>query len=159
MCFVLALNHLDKFKELCCSDHLPALKHLHFSFCFPKPLADEWKMSLLNVNNGWPFDDVDCYIDEGLFNDGTVVLITEEIFVIYKRPIDILFQYKRALYNHHFLRLLSSTSTIKTEQRPSVVWYCDEIDKHDELLKSLELIANDRIDQLILENKRELVSD
>jgi hypothetical protein len=155
---VLALNHLEKFKELCCSNHLPALRHLHFSFCFPKNLAEDWRMSSFNVNNEWPFDNTDFYIDEGLVINADSRFIIEQIFIVYKRPVNILFQYKRTLYNHHFTRLLSST--MKTKQRRSVKWNCDEIDEADQLMKSLQLIANDRIDKLYLKNKtRKTVSE
>jgi hypothetical protein len=135
---------------------LPALKHLHFSFCFPKELAEQWKMSSFNVNNKWPFDNTDSYIDEGLVNKDDFRFTNEQMFIIYKRPLNILFQYKRTLSNHHFIRLLSST--LKTKRCRSLLWNCSEIDEPVQLRKSLQIIADDRIDKLYIKNQTKSVS-
>ncbi|CAF0841766.1 unnamed protein product [Rotaria sordida] len=44
----ITLDYLGKFQELCSSKRLPALKNLHFSFCFPQQIEVAWRMSLFN---------------------------------------------------------------------------------------------------------------
>ena len=158
--FVIALDHVDKFKELCCSNHLPVLKHLYFSLCFPKEFEQTWRTCPFGLNNEWPFDNIDCYMDETrIHNDGKRDLITEQVFVVYKHPVNILLKYKRSFCNHYFTSLVSSP--VKIVHPRSITWNCDPIDEPDRLIKSLQVIASGYVDKLYLKNQDEdeLVSE
>jgi hypothetical protein len=147
--FLAALDHVGKFQELCGPTQLPALKNLHFSFCFPKELECEWRISLFGCNKEWPFDNVDCYIDESwISTDGGVDFITKTMFIVYKCPIDVLLQHKRSLHNHRFAT--HASVPIIRNRRRSIEWTCDKIDEPDQLVKTLQVIASDRVDKLHL---------
>jgi hypothetical protein len=155
--FLAALDHVGKFQELCGFTHLPALKNLYFSFCFPEELESAWRISSFGCNGEWPFDNIECYIDEYVTTDcGGEDCITETVFVVYKRPINILLQHKRTLHNHGFAT--QASVPIITTQRRSVEWTCDRIDASDQLVNTLRVVADGRVDALYLTFLAERVS-
>ncbi|CAF3554798.1 unnamed protein product [Rotaria socialis] len=98
------LDHVGKFQEFCSSTYLPALKDLHFSFCFPQEMEHGWQMSSFSCNGKWPFDNLGCYLDDSWISvDGDLNSVTDPLFVVYKRPINVLLQHKRTLHNHRLV--------------------------------------------------------
>ncbi len=127
------------------------MKHLHFSFFFPKELEQTWRICSFGCNNEWPFDNIDCYVDEiWIRTDDKSKFIIEKAFIIYKRPINILLQYKRTLHNHHLATRASTT--IKTAHRRSILWSYDRMDEPGQFVKTLQVIASNRVDKLYLKN-------
>jgi len=139
--FFVALDHVGKFQELCDSNHLPALKHLHFSFCFPTELEYTWRISSFGCNDEWPFDNIDCYIDENWISTYEKL---ETLFIVYKRPINVLLQHKRTFHNHFFAK--HASVPIRTIRRRSIEWTCNQIDEPEQFVKTLQVIASDRVD-------------
>ncbi len=157
MFFRIAFDHVGKFKDLCCSINLPVLKQLHFSFCFPKELKQTWQISTFGYDNKWPFDNIECYIDEvWIHTNDDLNFITETVFIVYKGPINILLPHKRALHNYHFAT--HASTPIKTAGRRSIIWSYDHIDEPDQLVKTLQVIASNHVDKLYLKNLVEKVS-
>ncbi|UJR31600.1 hypothetical protein I4U23_019086 [Adineta vaga] len=97
------LDCIGEFQELCSSTHLPCLKNLHFSLCFPQEMEPMWQMSSFNYNRQWPFNNIDCYLDDCYIRTQKESdLIPKTLFVIYTHPINVLFRYKRTFYNYGF---------------------------------------------------------
>jgi hypothetical protein len=155
--FLAALDHVGKFQELCGSTHLPALKNLHFSFCFPQEIEYAWRMSPFNCNGEWPFDNLGCYIDESWISvqDG-IDFITKAVFIVYKRPISVLLHHKRTFHNHRFAEHVS-VPIIRTRRR-LIEWTCNQKYEPDQLIKTLRVIASGPLNELYLTYLNERVS-
>ncbi|CAF1315387.1 unnamed protein product, partial [Didymodactylos carnosus] len=149
------LDHVDKFQKLCGSTHLPSLKKLHFSLCFPQEMKQAWQMRSFNYNGKWPFDNLVCYIDESwISTDGGTDFMTKTLFIVYTRPIYIILQHKRTLHNHRFATH-AAVPIITTQRRSLEVTY-DQTDEPEQLVKTLQVVASSRVDkfQLICLNKQ-----
>ncbi len=145
--FLAALDLVDKFQVFCGSNHLPSLKNLHFSFCFPQEIEQAWQMSSFSSNSKWPFDNLVCYIDESrISTDGSSAFMTKTLFIVYTRPINIILQHKRTLHNHRFATH-GSVPIIKTQRRLLEVT-CDQIDEPEQLVKTLQVVASSQVDKL-----------
>jgi hypothetical protein len=156
--FLLAFDHLDKFQELCGSTHLPSLKNLHFSFCFPQEMEHAWRTNPFNCNSEWPFDNIGYYIDETLvIAKNGIGFVTETLLIIYRRPINVLLQHKRTLHNHHFAT--HASLPIITTQRRSLELTCDRMGDPIQVVKTLQVIASSHLKKLHLTYPHELVSD
>jgi hypothetical protein len=106
-------------------------------------------MSSFNCNGKWPFDNIDCYIDESQIRiDHRWKIVTKTFFIVYRRPISMLLQHKRILHNHRFA--LHASVPVKTSQRRSIEWTCDQVDKLDQLVDTLRVIASNHVDKLKL---------
>jgi hypothetical protein len=147
--FLLAFDHLDKFQELCGSTHLPSLKNLHFSFCFPQDIEYAWRTNPLNCNGEWPFDNIGYYTDESLFhrNNGTHFVIKTQ-FIIYRRPINVILQHKRTLHNDRFAVHVSMP--IVTSRRRSLELTCDQMCDSNHLVKILHVVGSSHLTKLHL---------
>ncbi|CAF1359079.1 unnamed protein product [Rotaria magnacalcarata] len=147
--YVHTLNHIDEFQKLCGPTHVPALKNLYFSFCFPQDMEHVWRKSSFHRNGEWPFDNIDCYIDESLIATGRLHdFATTTLFIVYKRPISVLLQHRRTLHNHRFAT--HASAPIFTTRRQSLLLTYDKIDKPDELFKTLQVLARCSVDKLHL---------
>lgn len=147
--FLVALDHVGKFQELCCSMQLLSLKKLHFSLCFPKELEHAWRISSFGCNGEWPFNNLNCYIDQSwTFTDRGLNRIAETFFIVYRCPISVLLQHKRTVHNHHFAS--HASVPIRTTRQRSIEWTCDQIDEPDQLVNTLRTIASSHIDKLVL---------
>ncbi|CAF4284234.1 unnamed protein product, partial [Rotaria magnacalcarata] len=143
------LDHVGKFQELCSSTYLPALKDLHFSFCFPQEMEHGWQMSSFSCNGKWPFDNLGCYLDDSWISvDGDLNSVTDPLFVVYKRPINVLLQHKRTLHNHRLVE--HAIIPIVTNGRRSLDLTCDQTDQPDKLLKNLQVAANSSVNKIYL---------
>ncbi|CAF1095545.1 unnamed protein product [Adineta steineri] len=143
------LDHLSKFQEICCSTHLPALKALHFSLCFPETLEHAWRNSSVGYSGEWPFDNLNYYIEDILiFTDGALHRIKKTFFVVYRSPVSVILQHKRTLHNNGFP--LHVPTPINTVQRRYMEWTCDEVNKNDQLDNTLRMIASGPVDRLKL---------
>jgi len=116
---ILALEDLVKFEEIC-SKKFIQLKSFHFSIYFVTEFEEIWRKNLFSLNNKWHFDNIDFYIDEMILWETEFEQQIEQIFVIYKRPIDILLRYKRSLYDQNCTSLL--TTPMRNVQQRSIVW-------------------------------------
>lgn len=155
--FLVALDHVGKFQEVCDSTHLRALKHLHFSFCFPQEIEHSWRMSSFNCMNEWPFDNLAYYIDEIWTSvQDRAISIRNALFVVYKRPITLLFHQKRTFHNH-CLAAHASVPSI-TARRRLIKWTCDVKDEPDHVMKTLRILVSGRVNQLHLTYLNEPVS-
>jgi hypothetical protein len=155
--FVVALDHLGRFQQVCNCQHLPSLKNLYFSFCFPKEIEEAWRISSFSYNNEWPFDNIDYYIDETFFLDNNgVSTVKRSQFIIYKRPINILLQYKRTLHNHRFAT--HASIPIITNRRRSLELTCNQMGNPDQLLKTLQIVGSSHLNKLALIYPNDLVS-
>lgn len=125
------------------------MKNLHFSLCFSGELEHEWRISSLNRNGQWPFDNVKWYIDERrIYIDYEVIHTTKTFLIVYKRPIHLVLQHARTLHNH---RLAQHASVpIKTDRHQFLQWTCDQIEKSDQILDTLRVIASNHADKLQL---------
>ncbi|CAM4749867.1 unnamed protein product [Rotaria magnacalcarata] len=143
------LDHVGKFQELCSSTYLPALKDLHFSFCFPQEMEHGWQMSSFSCNGKWPFDNHGCYLDDSWISvDGDLNSVTDPLFAVYKRPINVLLQHKRTLHNHRLVE--HAIIPIVTNGRRSLDLTCDQTDQPDKLLKNLQVAANSSVNKIYL---------
>ncbi|CAF4233839.1 unnamed protein product, partial [Rotaria magnacalcarata] len=143
------LDHLSRFQQVCDSQHLPSLKNLYFSFCFPKEIEEAWRISPFSSNGEWPFDNVDHYEDDPLFfDDDGVSFVKRSQFIIYTRPINILLEHKRTLHNHRFAT--HASMPIITNRRRSLQLTCNEMDNPDQLLKTLQIVGSSHVNKLEL---------
>lgn len=147
--FLLELDHLGKFQELCSSKHLPALKNLHFSFCFPQQIELAWRMNSFNWKDKWPFDNVDSYVDESYnYVNARYTSITQTIFIVYNRPIDFLVRHRRTFYNHHLVAHVSKP--ILTTRRRLMQWSTNQKYQSNQINEILRVIASGRVNELHL---------
>ncbi len=147
--FFSALDHLVRFQEVCGSTHLPALKNLYFSFCFPQEMEHAWRMSPFSYKGEWPFDNIGYYLDESLFLVNRYGgFVTKTQLIIYKRPINVLLQYRRTLHNHRFAE--HASIPIITSRRRSFELTFDQIDDPNKLIKTLQIAASSHLTKLIL---------
>ncbi|CAF2067975.1 unnamed protein product [Rotaria magnacalcarata] len=143
------LDHLSRFQQVCDSQHLPSLKDLYFSFCFPKEIEEAWRISPFSSNGEWPFDNIDYYVDDPLFlDDDGVSFVKRSQFIIYTRPINILLEHKRTLHNHRFAT--HASMPIITNRRRSLQLTCNEMDNPDQLLKTLQIVGSSHVNRLEL---------
>jgi len=112
---ILALEDLVKFEEIC-SKKFIQLKSFHFSIYFVTEFEEIWRKNLFSLNNKWHFDNIDFYIDEMILWETEFEQQIEQIFVIYKRPIDILLRYKRSLYDQNCTSLLTTCMELELNQ-------------------------------------------
>lgn len=111
----------------------------------PRELEQEWRTSSFCCNGQWPFDDVEWYIDERRMDHQR--FDTKKTFlIIYKRPISIVLQHTRTLHNHALA--MHASVPIKTSRQQSLQWTCDHIDKPDQLLDTLRVIASSHANKL-----------
>ncbi|CAM2728191.1 unnamed protein product [Rotaria socialis] len=151
------LDHLSRFQQVCDSQHLPSLKNLYFSFCFPKEIEEAWRISLFSFNGEWPFDNVDHYVDDPLFlDDDGVSFIKRSQLIIYTRPINILLEHKRTLHNHRFAT--QASMPIITNRRRSLQLTCNEMDNPDQLLKTLQIVGSSHVNKLELIYRDDLIN-
>lgn len=146
--YILALEHLLKFKELCCPKNFMRIKSFHFSIYFPKEFEKIWRKNFFDLDNQWPLVNIDFYIDEIELWEKDYKKTTGQVFAIYKRPIDTLLRYKRSFYSHHCTLLLSAP--IRNIHRRSIVWNWNQIDETEQIVNSLQMIASDHVDRLYL---------
>ncbi|CAF2596545.1 unnamed protein product [Rotaria sp. Silwood2] len=143
------LDHLGKFQELCSSKRLPALKNLHFSFCFPQQIEVAWQMSSFNWKDKWPFDSVDSYIDESYnYVKAKYTCIPQNIFIIYNHPIDFLIRHRRTFHNHHLVTHVSKP--IFTTRRRLTQWSTDQKYESNQISEILRVLASGRVNELHL---------
>ncbi|CAF2736744.1 unnamed protein product [Rotaria sp. Silwood2] len=143
------LDQVGKFQEVCNFTHLPSLKNLHFSLCFPQEMEQAWQMSSFHHNDEWPFDNLDCYIDEKWISpDGRIDLMTKAFFVVCTRPINIILQHQRTLHNYCFATHVSVP--LITTQRRSLTMTFDQLDKPEQSVKTLQVVASSRVNKLKL---------
>ncbi|CAF1322814.1 unnamed protein product [Rotaria sordida] len=144
------LDHLGQFQELCSSTYLPALKTLHFSLCFPQEIEHEWRMSSFNCNNQqWPFDNINCYMDECyMCTPDAIDLILKILFVIYNCPINLLYRHKRTFHNYGFATHISAP--ICTIRRRLIQWVCDQKYETEQFNKTLQIVASGHVNELHL---------
>ncbi|CAF0771636.1 unnamed protein product [Rotaria sp. Silwood1] len=151
------LDHLSRFQQVCDSQHLPSLKNLYFSFCFPKEIEEAWRISPFSSNGEWPFDNIDYYVDDTLFlDDDGVSFVKRSQFIIYTRPINILLEHKRTLHNHRFAR--HAYMPIITNRRRSLQLTCNEMDNPDQLVKTLQIVGSSHVNKLELIYRDDLVN-
>ncbi|CAF2100591.1 unnamed protein product [Rotaria magnacalcarata] len=151
------LDHLSRFQQVCDSQHLPSLKNLYFSFCFPKEIEEAWRISPFSSNGEWPFDNVDHYEDDPLFfDDDGVSFVKRSQFIIYTRPINILLEHKRTLHNHRFAT--HASMPIITNRRRSLQLTCNEMDNPDQLLKTLQIVGSSHVNKLELIYRDDLIN-
>ncbi|CAF3998479.1 unnamed protein product [Rotaria sordida] len=152
-----ALDRLGQFQEVFNSSNFPTLKTLHFSLCFPQEIEHAWRISSFSCNRQWPFDNINCYIDERhvhvLDARGYIAKI---LFVIYNCPIHLLYRYKRTFYNYGFTTHVSAP--IRTIRRRLIQWTCDQKYESEQLNKTLRIIASGRVNELHLTYLNEQVS-
>jgi hypothetical protein len=147
--FLVALDHFGKFEDLCSSQHLPALKNLHFSIVFPQEIEVAWRMSSFNGKDKWPFNNVDSYIDESYnYVDAKCACITQNIFIIYNHPIDFLIRHRRTFHNHRLMTHVSKP--IFTTRRRLMQWSTDQKYESNQISEILRVIASDRVNKLHL---------
>ncbi|CAF1412732.1 unnamed protein product [Adineta ricciae] len=145
--FLAALDRVAKFQELCNSTHLSSVKKLHFSLCFPQEMEQAWHMHSFNYNVRWPFGNLVCRLDEiSIFNTGTFSFISKTFFVVYTFPINTILQHKRTLHNHHFAA--HASVPIIASQRRSLEMTYNQTDEPVQLVKTLQIVANNRIKKL-----------
>jgi hypothetical protein len=155
--FLLALDRLRQFEELCTSTYFPALKSLHFSLCFPQEIEHTWRMTLFNSSRQWPFDNINCYIDEHHVNVWeTGSYITKVFFVIYNCPVSLLYYHKRNFYNYGFARHVSAP--IRIIRRRLLQWTCDQKYDAEQFNKTLQIVASGHVNELHLTYLNEKVS-
>ncbi|CAF3440956.1 unnamed protein product [Rotaria sp. Silwood2] len=150
-------NRLGQFQELFNSSNFPTLKTLHFSLCFPQEIEHAWRISSFSCNRQWPFDNINCCIDERhvhvLDARGYIAKI---LFVIYNCSIHLLYRYKRTFYNYGFTTHVSAP--IRTIRRRLIQWTCDQKYESEQLNKTLRIIASGRVNELHLTYLNEQVS-
>ncbi|CAF2960608.1 unnamed protein product [Rotaria sp. Silwood2] len=143
------LDRLGQFQELCSSTYLPALKTLHFSLCFPQEIEHAWRMSSFNCNDQWPFDNINCYMDEYYMDDPDEIdFILKILFVIYNCPINLLYRHKRTFHNYGFATHVSAP--ICTIRRRLIQWVCDQKYETEQFNKTLQIIASGHVNELHL---------
>ncbi|CAF3805924.1 unnamed protein product [Rotaria magnacalcarata] len=143
------LDFVGKFQEVCGSTYLPALKHLHFSFCFPQEIEDSWRISSFDRNGQWPFDNLAYYKCEIRISDlNSSVFSKKALFVVYKGPINLLFHHKRTFRNHCFAE--HASVPIMTTRRRLIQWIGDLKDEPDRLMETLRILASGRANELHL---------
>ncbi|UJR35439.1 hypothetical protein I4U23_028196 [Adineta vaga] len=135
--------------KLCTSTHLPALKNLHFSLCFPQEIEHAWRMSSFNFNRQWPFDNINYYTDERhVYVWETGGYITKIVLVIYNCPVNLLYHHKRTFYNHGFATNVSAP--IRTIRRRLVQWTCGQKYDAEQFNKTLQIVASGHVNELHL---------
>ncbi|CAF3575226.1 unnamed protein product [Rotaria socialis] len=108
-----------------------------------------WQMSSFICNGKWPFDNLGCYLDDSWISvDGDLNFVTDPLFVVHKRPINVLLQHKRTLHNHRLVE--HAIIPIVTNGRRSLDLTCDRTDQPDKLLKNLQVAANSSVNKLYL---------
>ena len=66
--------------------------------------------------------------------------------IVYTRPINVILQHKRIFHNHYWATHVSASN--KTTRRRSIQWVCDETDRSNQFLQTLQAIAGDHVDKL-----------
>ena len=140
MCIVsilncLALDHVPRFQEICCSGRLPALKNLYFSFRFPQALENAWKASSFGTSDEWPFDNIGCFKNERMASDrARRNRVPTIFFIVYKHPINVLLKHTRSLFNHSFAIHASHFRAANLSH--SMQWICNTVNEPDRVLKT-----------------------
>ena len=82
--------------------------------------------------------------------------ITKTQLIIYRRPINVLLQYRRTLHNHRFAT--HASIPILTTRRQSLKLTCDQITDRDHLVKTLQVIGSSHLNKLQLKYLEKFVS-
>lgn len=116
-----------------------------------------WRLSSFNCDNQWPLDNLAYYIDEIWTSiRDRAFYCTKALFIVYKRPLDLVFRHKRDFHNSGFAT--HAGIPIKTTRRRSVHWSSDVIEEPGRLVKTLQIIAGGPVTKLHLTYLDERVS-
>ena len=154
----LALDHVGRFEDICCSSRLPALKDLYFSFRFPQERERAWHTSSFGKSNKWPFDNIGCFTNERLTSDCVRAQYVPKMFIIvYKHPINVLLKHSRSLLNHSIAAHASHSHTVN--QSHSIQWICDQMNEPNRIRKTFRTIASGLSRSLSVKFSRKRVSE
>ncbi|CAF4014703.1 unnamed protein product [Rotaria magnacalcarata] len=139
------LANLDEFRRVVDHNHLPALKHLYFLFCFPENFNEILNIYLMKYGNTWPFNNIGYHLDDQLISeDCNGKILMKTVLLFYTYPFDILQQYIRTVHNHSFAK---HSNIIR--QR-SIEWICNKIDSLNQLSTTLNILAGGHLNTLHL---------
>jgi hypothetical protein len=153
----LALDHVRRFEEICCSGRLPALKDLYYSFRFPAELEKAWKAHSFSTSDKWPFNDIGCFKNECVATDYMrIERIPKIFFIVYKHPINVLLKHTRSLFNYSFVTHASDHHG--TNPSHSISWICNQVNEPEQVLKTFRTIRAVRSKSLCIKYVRQGVS-
>ena len=103
-------------------------------------------MSSFICEKQWPFENVNCFIDETYESWDCFPTELRRLLVVYNCPINAILQHRRIFHNNHFAKHVSTP--VKTTRRRSIHWSCDKTDQLNQFLETLQTIASDHVDKL-----------